>query len=76
MNVRRMLRELSAAHGIAFETLRTRWKNGYRGEQLLLRKIPYHRETVVNRKGAGPIPTAVTKPPPLPVRVPHSLRYR
>ena len=35
MTQRSMLQELSVSSGIKFETLRTRWKNGYRGSALL-----------------------------------------
>lgn len=70
MTQREMLRAIAERTGIKFQTLRSRWHRGLRGEDLEKLKLP------ARRAKPEPIPTEVKKLPPLPVRVPHSLRYR
>lgn len=71
MSIRAMLRGLSEQTDIKFETLRNRWKSGYRGDQLL---CPIG-ERMGKRKCVQTIPR-VARPHALPVRVPDSYRYR
>lgn len=72
MTIRAMLLELSASSGLSINTLKARWRSGYRGDELAMQRIPYRRK----KADDGPVPTAVTRGPSLPVRVPDSLRYR
>lgn len=74
MSIRAMLQELSQSTGIPFETLRGRWKRGWRGDELtagkgaqVLRKRPLQSQPPTVNRCYGRA---------LPVRVPISLRYR
>lgn len=70
MTQRAKFEALSARTGIKFETLRSRWQRGLRGDDLVRKKLP------ARRAPPEAVPTEVTKLPPLPVLCPESRRYR